>query len=175
MKNCRLIRNPLPSPPAGLTLDPHSAVRPYCRTLNIMSVTATPRESAAPAEERVMAKVDDISPERLLLLNRGEVEARSLTECLAVDFAELLCSAFPQIGESGIGPGWQFAPCLPPISRMQSTGLRRGPRNLPSVSAVSPARRRVRVGSAAWGLVRPYSGTEAQAGNRPSHPLSLAC
>ena len=45
-------------------------------------------------------KVADIDPARLALLNAGETETRTLTECFAVDFLALLKSAFPEIGEA---------------------------------------------------------------------------
>lgn len=45
--------------------------------------------------------VKDISAERLAQLNAGE-PARNLTECLAVDFAELMQAAAPQVGAEAI-------------------------------------------------------------------------
>lgn len=42
--------------------------------------------------------VRDISPARLARLNAGEVEAATLTECLAVDFAVLMGNILPEIG-----------------------------------------------------------------------------
>lgn len=42
--------------------------------------------------------VNDISPNRLARLNTGEVEAATLTECLAVDFAALMRNVLPEIG-----------------------------------------------------------------------------
>ncbi|MBB6098408.1 3-methyladenine DNA glycosylase AlkC [Deinobacterium chartae] len=44
-------------------------------------------------------RVADIGPARLALLNTGAVEATTLTECLAVDFAALMHAALPEIGE----------------------------------------------------------------------------
>ncbi len=44
-------------------------------------------------------RVADIEPARLALLNTGAVEAATLTECLAVDFAALMHVALPEIGE----------------------------------------------------------------------------
>ena len=45
----------------------------------------------------VQQRVSDIPAERLDALNSGEIEARTLTECLAVDFAELLPKVAPDI------------------------------------------------------------------------------
>lgn len=47
-------------------------------------------------------RVVDIEPARLSLLNAGTVEATNLTECLAVDFAELMRASLPDIGEEAI-------------------------------------------------------------------------
>ena len=47
-------------------------------------------------------RVADIAPERLALLNAGAVEATTLTECLAVDFAALMRATCPEIGENAI-------------------------------------------------------------------------
>lgn len=47
-------------------------------------------------------RVADIQPVRLALLNAGAVEAATLTECLAVDFAALMRAALPEIGEDAI-------------------------------------------------------------------------
>lgn len=46
--------------------------------------------------------VKDISPDRLALLNAGEVEAATLTECLAVNFAELMRNVLPEIGADAL-------------------------------------------------------------------------
>ena len=42
--------------------------------------------------------IKDIAPDHLARLNAGAVEAATLTECLAVDFAILLRNALPEIG-----------------------------------------------------------------------------
>ncbi|PYE39942.1 3-methyladenine DNA glycosylase AlkC [Rhizobium sp. PP-F2F-G20b] len=47
-------------------------------------------------------RVADIEPSRLALLNAGAVEAVTLTECLAVDFAALMRAALPKMGEDSI-------------------------------------------------------------------------
>ncbi|MGI2036156.1 DNA alkylation repair protein [Rhizobium panacihumi] len=47
-------------------------------------------------------RVADIDPSRLALLDAGAAEATTLTECLAVDFAVLMQSAFPDIGQNAI-------------------------------------------------------------------------
>ncbi len=47
-------------------------------------------------------RIVDIDPARLALLNAGTIEAATLTECLAVDFAALLRHAVPAIGEASI-------------------------------------------------------------------------
>lgn len=47
-------------------------------------------------------KVSDIPAERLSRLNRGEVESTHLTECLAVDFAQLAEAAFPALAPGAI-------------------------------------------------------------------------
>lgn len=44
-------------------------------------------------------RVADIEPARLALLNAGAVEAATLTECLAVDFAALMGAVLPELGE----------------------------------------------------------------------------
>jgi 3-methyladenine DNA glycosylase AlkC len=49
--------------------------------------------------KRTGNRVQDIAPDRLALLNGGSVEAATLTECLAVDFAALLRAALPDLGE----------------------------------------------------------------------------
>ncbi len=54
--------------------------------------------------------VQDINPERLTLLNAGKIEAATLTECLAVDFAALLGAALPEIGGEAITAMRQAAP-----------------------------------------------------------------
>ncbi|WP_339108549.1 HEAT repeat domain-containing protein [Thioclava sp. GXIMD4216] len=46
--------------------------------------------------------MSDIAPERLAALNAGEIEAATLTECLAVDFARLMQASFPEIDQSSI-------------------------------------------------------------------------
>lgn len=46
--------------------------------------------------------VAQIDKERLKALNNGEIETATLTECLAVDFAVLLNSVLPDIGEDAI-------------------------------------------------------------------------
>ncbi|PST17364.1 DNA alkylation repair protein [Mesorhizobium plurifarium] len=48
-------------------------------------------------------RVADIEPSRLALLNTGAVEAATLTECLAVDFATLMQVVLPEIGEDAVG------------------------------------------------------------------------
>lgn len=45
-------------------------------------------------------RVSDITEDRLAVLNSGTVEATTLTECLAVDFAAIMAHA-----RSGLGPG----------------------------------------------------------------------
>lgn len=52
--------------------------------------------------KRVGNRIQDIEPARLILLNRGAVEATTLTECLAVDFAVLLQAAIPDISKKAI-------------------------------------------------------------------------
>ena len=44
-------------------------------------------------------RVADIPSERLNLLNTGQAESTTLTECLAVDFAGLMRATFPDIGQ----------------------------------------------------------------------------
>lgn len=46
--------------------------------------------------------VKDIDPGRLGHLNAGTIEAATLTECLAVDFAELMRNALPEIGADAL-------------------------------------------------------------------------
>jgi 3-methyladenine DNA glycosylase AlkC len=46
--------------------------------------------------------ISRLDPSRLALLNEGVVEAATLTECLAVDFADLMGNAFPDIGETAV-------------------------------------------------------------------------
>jgi 3-methyladenine DNA glycosylase AlkC len=46
--------------------------------------------------------VKDISPDRLARLCAGEVEAATLTECLAVDFAALMGNVLPEIGAGAL-------------------------------------------------------------------------
>lgn len=55
-------------------------------------------------------RVQDIDPERVVLLNAGKIEAATLTECLAVDFAALLGAALPDIGGEAIATMRQAAP-----------------------------------------------------------------
>lgn len=54
-------------------------------------------------------RVADIEPARLALLNAGIVEAATLTECLAVDFAVLMRAVLPEIGEDVIAAMQQAA------------------------------------------------------------------
>lgn len=51
------------------------------------------------APKRAGNRITDIAPARLALLNSGAVEAATLTECLAVDFAALMRNAVPEAGE----------------------------------------------------------------------------
>lgn len=44
-------------------------------------------------------RIADIAPARLALLNSGTVEAATLTECLAADFAALMRNAVPEAGD----------------------------------------------------------------------------
>jgi len=46
--------------------------------------------------------ISRLDPSRLALLNEGVAEAATLTECLAVDFAALMGTAFPDIGETAV-------------------------------------------------------------------------
>lgn len=46
--------------------------------------------------------VKDIDPDRLARLSVGEVEAATLTECLAVDFAALMRNVLPEIGANAL-------------------------------------------------------------------------
>ncbi|OCW55992.1 DNA alkylation repair protein [Hoeflea olei] len=59
--------------------------------------------------------VRDIAPDRLACLNAGTVEAATLTECLAVDFAALLRNVLPEIG----------ADALAEMDRAAATGISR--------------------------------------------------
>lgn len=52
---------------------------------------------------RTGKRVQDIAPARLALLNAGTVEAATLTECLAVDFAALMRAALPELGDDAAG------------------------------------------------------------------------
>lgn len=54
-------------------------------------------------------RVADIEPARLALLNAGAVEAATLTECLAVDFAALMRAVLPELGEDAIAAMQQAA------------------------------------------------------------------
>jgi 3-methyladenine DNA glycosylase AlkC len=47
-------------------------------------------------------RVADIDPSRLAALNSGMVEATTLTECLAVDFAALMAATLPDIGADAV-------------------------------------------------------------------------
>lgn len=49
------------------------------------------------ASQRKGNRIADVEPARLALLNAGTVEASTLTECLAVDFAVLMRAAVPDI------------------------------------------------------------------------------
>ena len=51
----------------------------------------------------------DIEPARLGQLNAGAIEAATLTECLAVDFAALMRAALPEIGEAAMAAMQQAA------------------------------------------------------------------
>lgn len=46
--------------------------------------------------------VKDIGLDRIAVLNSGTVEAATLTECLAVDFAALMRNVLPEIGEDAL-------------------------------------------------------------------------
>jgi len=54
-------------------------------------------------------RVADIEPARLALLNAGTIEAATLTECLAVDFAALMRAVLPDLGEDAIAAMQQAA------------------------------------------------------------------
>jgi 3-methyladenine DNA glycosylase AlkC len=47
-------------------------------------------------------RVADVEPARLAQLNAGAIEAATLTECLAVDFAALMRAALPEVGGDAI-------------------------------------------------------------------------
>lgn len=47
-------------------------------------------------------RVQDIDPQRLALLNAGAAQTSTLTECLAVDFAALMRSAVPEVGDDAL-------------------------------------------------------------------------
>ncbi|MFD1252523.1 hypothetical protein DEVEQU_02214 [Devosia equisanguinis] len=47
-------------------------------------------------------RISDIQPDRLDAMNSGTVEATTLTECLAVDFAALMSQALPDLGETTV-------------------------------------------------------------------------
>lgn len=47
-------------------------------------------------------RVEDVEPARLSLSNAGLVEASNLTECLAVDFAELMRASMPGIKDNAV-------------------------------------------------------------------------
>ena len=49
------------------------------------------------APVKSVRRMSDITPERLVVLNNGTAETTVLTECLMVDFAELMQNAFPNI------------------------------------------------------------------------------
>jgi len=51
------------------------------------------------AAARLGKRVEDIEPARLALLNSGAIEASTLTECLAVDFATLMRAVLPDLSE----------------------------------------------------------------------------
>lgn len=59
--------------------------------------------------------VKDVSPDRLARLNAGAIEAATLTECLAVDFAALMRAVLPEIG----------AEALDEMQRAAATGISR--------------------------------------------------
>lgn len=67
-------------------------------------------------------KVADIAPARLALLNAGTVEATTLTECLAVDFAALMRSAMPVLGEEA--PATMQREAVTGISRRMALAAR---------------------------------------------------
>ena len=48
------------------------------------------------------SRITDIAPSRLAQLNRGEIEASNLTECLAVDFAALMQCTRPALGPQAL-------------------------------------------------------------------------
>ena len=45
------------------------------------------------------SRIQDIAPDRLSLLNSCTAETATLTECLAVDFAALLSTTLPDVGD----------------------------------------------------------------------------
>lgn len=47
-------------------------------------------------------RISDIAPDRLAALNTGTVEATTLTECLAVDFAVIMARACPGLGQGAL-------------------------------------------------------------------------
>lgn len=55
-------------------------------------------------------RVADISPARLAQLDSGTVEATTLTECLAVDFAVLMQAALPDMGQGALAQMDHAAP-----------------------------------------------------------------
>lgn len=59
-----------------------------------------------PTPKRRAAALRDMPPStaRLVLFNAGAIEAVTLTECLAVDFAALLCAALPETGPEREAP-----------------------------------------------------------------------
>ncbi|MBB2973710.1 DNA alkylation repair protein [Mesorhizobium sp. RMAD-H1] len=54
-------------------------------------------------------RVADVEPSRLALLNSGIIEASTLAECLAVDFAALMHAVLPEIGDDAIATMRQAA------------------------------------------------------------------
>lgn len=63
------------------------------------------------------ARIADIPPEILAALNRGEIETRSLPECLAIDFQELLKAVVPDIADE------HLATLLPTDGIMRRTAV----------------------------------------------------
>lgn len=49
--------------------------------------------------KRASQRVKDVDPARLAMLNAGEIEAATLTECLAIDFAALMRVVLPEVGD----------------------------------------------------------------------------